>query len=165
MPKGNFPYRRTIEFLSAGRLVLKNSVKTVSVNYTTQHASKGLRNFLLRDVPQIQYKNPLVQIVTFRDATDFPQIKLFFDDGNKALIDVDGKHADEIVNLVELMAGATESELQKRTEEKYPGRTNPANFGRHGNCFCICEKPGQVPCSSKVNRKGVKEWHNRSKEG
>ena len=36
------------------------------------------RNFILRDVPQIQYKNPLVQIVTSRNTTEYPQIKLFF---------------------------------------------------------------------------------------
>ena len=56
------------------------------------------------------------------------------------------------------------SELKKRKEEKYPGNKNPANFGRFGNCFCMCEKPGQVPCSSKVVRKGLKEWHNKSQE-
>lgn len=98
--------------------------------------------------------------MTFRDKTEYPQIKLFFEDGRKDLIDVDGKNADEILNLVEMTGGATESELQKRKEEKYPGRSNPANFGKYGNCFCICEKPGQVPCTSKVPLvKTVKEWH------
>ena len=56
------------------------------------------------------------------------------------------------------------SEMERREEEKYPGKKNPANFGRFGNCFCICEKPGQVPCSSKVVRKGIKEWHNKNKD-
>ena len=33
---------------------------------------------------------------------------------------------------------------------KYPGRFNPANFGKYGHCYCICEKPGQFPCPSRV---------------
>eukprot|EP00794_Sanderia_malayensis_P006054 gene6055-6756_t len=165
MPKGKFPYRRTIEFLSAGKLILKKSLRTITFSYTTQDTGKGLKNFILRDVPQLQYKNPLVQMMTFRNATDFPQIKLYFDDGHKSMIDVDGKKADDILELVGMIGGATDSELQKRKEEKYPGRTNPANFGRNGNFFCICEKPGQVPCSSKINLKGgVKEWHLREKQ-
>ena len=32
---------------------------------------------------------------------------------------------------------------------RYPARLNTANFGRFGHCFCICEKPGQVPCPSR----------------
>ena len=48
----------------------------------------------------------------------------------------------------------------------YPGRLNPANFGRFGHCFCICEKPGQVPCPSRVKfDKPIKWWHNKEKEG
>ena len=41
---------------------------------------------------------------------------------------------------------------------------NPANFGdaRRGR-LCICEVPGQVPCTSKVARKDIEhEWHKRA---
>ena len=58
------------------------------------------------------------------------------------------------------------SEILQKQEVKYPGRLNPANFGRFGHCFCICEKPGQVPCPSRVKfDKPIKWWHNKEKEG
>lgn len=41
-------------------------------------------------------------------------------------------------------------ERQDRAMPKYPGRFNPANFGKYGHCYCICEKPGQFPCPSRV---------------
>lgn len=54
------------------------------------------------------------------------------------------------------------SEILQKQEVKYPGRLNPANFGKYGHCFCICEKPGQVPCPSRVKfDKPVKWWHNK----
>ena len=43
MPGGKFPFRRTLEFLSAGRLILKSNVKTVLLNYTHRKESLGLR--------------------------------------------------------------------------------------------------------------------------
>ena len=43
MPVGRFPFRRTFEFLSSGKLVLKSNVKTVLINYTHCKESLGLR--------------------------------------------------------------------------------------------------------------------------
>lgn len=43
MAKGKFPFRRTIEFLSGGKLILQKRVKTVAVSFTTEKSSKGLR--------------------------------------------------------------------------------------------------------------------------
>ena len=40
---GRFPFRRTFEFLSSGKLVLKSNVKTVLINYTHCKESLGLR--------------------------------------------------------------------------------------------------------------------------
>ena len=47
MGKGKFPFRRTVEFLSGGKLVLQKRVKTVAVSFTTQKESKGLRYILV----------------------------------------------------------------------------------------------------------------------
>ena len=41
-------------------------------------------------------------------------------------------------------------EQKDSVKEKYPGRLNPANFGRFGHCYCICQKPGQRPCTAIV---------------
>ena len=43
MPKGRFPFMRTIEYLSAGRINLKKSIKTMTVSFTSEKTSLGLR--------------------------------------------------------------------------------------------------------------------------
>ena len=44
MVKGRFPYRRTVQFLSQGRLYFKNSVKCISINYdAVGKRSEGMR--------------------------------------------------------------------------------------------------------------------------
>lgn len=48
-------------------------------------------------------------------------------------------------------------ELEDRAKVKYPGRLNPANFGRFGHCYCICEKPGQAPCPALVPHPDAKK--------
>lgn len=53
-----------------------------------------------------------------------------------------------------------EQVLKARMKAEY----NPANFGdgRKGR-LCICEVPGQVPCTSKVARQDVEhKWHKRA---
>ena len=57
------------------------------------------------------------------------------------------------------MHACREQVLKARREAEY----NPANFGdaRRGR-LCICEVPGQVPCTSKVPRLNVEHsWHKR----
>lgn len=98
--KGKAPIRRTIQYLKSGKLQLKKQVKIFSVNYNTfgDH-HKGARlvkilsqilkklpayqNFLTRDyvfwnLPQIQYKNPDVQVITFKNMTPSPFIRCYF---------------------------------------------------------------------------------------
>ncbi|KXJ13963.1 probable 28S ribosomal protein S25, mitochondrial [Exaiptasia diaphana] len=164
MPKGRFPFRRTLEFLSAGRVILKKDVRSVMLSYTHKEESKGLRNFIYKDLPQIQYKNNGVQFISSRNTSEIPKVDIFFGDGRKVLIDVENKKAPEILDIFEQVAGATESELQIRRQPKYPGRINPANFGKYGHCYCICEKPGQVPCPSRVPRpeaRKTKPWQEK----
>ena len=44
MPKGRFPYRRTLEYLSSLPVYLKDSVKAVAVYYNSQEqGSSGAR--------------------------------------------------------------------------------------------------------------------------
>lgn len=59
-------------------------------------------------------------------------------------------------------------ERQDRAMPKYPGRFNPGNFGKYGHCFCICEKPGQFPCPSRVphpDAKKPKFWQQKEAAG
>jgi len=157
MPTGRFPFRRTFEFLNAGKLILKSDVKSLLINFTNQPESLGLRNFIYKDIPQIQYKNRKVQIMTTRNRLNHPVVNIFFGDGKKVMIDVESKTGPEILEIVSKAAGATEMELEDRAKVKYPGRLNPANFGRFGQCYCICEKPGQAPCPALVPHPDAKK--------
>lgn len=150
MPTGKFPFRRTFEFLNSGKLILKSDVKNVLLNYTTKQESLGLRNFIYKDVPQIQYKNRTVQITTTRNRLTYPVVHVFFGNGKKVAMDVESKTGPEILEMFGKVAGATEMEQKDSVKEKYPGRLNPANFGRFGHCYCICQKPGQRPCTAIV---------------
>ena len=50
---------------------------------------------------------------------------------------------------------------------KYPARNHPANFGKFGHTYCMCEYPGQVPCPSRVRHplvNTVKWWQKKDKE-
>ena len=43
MGKGRYPFRRTVEFLSSGKVVLKPNIKTVLLSYSHRENSKGIR--------------------------------------------------------------------------------------------------------------------------
>ena len=46
---------------------------------------------------QIQYKNPNVQVVTFKNLTPSPFVRCYFDDGRDMLIDIDSRDREEII--------------------------------------------------------------------
>ncbi|KAJ7370740.1 28S ribosomal protein S25, mitochondrial [Desmophyllum pertusum] len=73
------------------------------------------------------------------------------------MIDVESKTGPEILEIFGNVAGATETEMEDRAKVKYPGRLNPANFGRFGHCYCICAKPGQAPCPALVPHPDAKK--------
>lgn len=77
--KGKAPVRRTIKYLEAGRLVLKDKIKIFSINYNIigQH-HQGAKSFVFWTLPQLQYKNPAVQVVTFKNMTPSPFIRCYF---------------------------------------------------------------------------------------
>ncbi len=76
---GRAPIRRTLKYLSAGKLVLKENVKIIAVNYNTfgEHHD-GAKNFVFWNIPQVQYKNPGVQVITFKNMTPSPFIRCYF---------------------------------------------------------------------------------------
>lgn len=97
--KGRAPIRRTIEYLTSGNLVLKEQIKVVSINYNTfgsHHDGARLgfvnifssffhifllfpcRDFVFWNLPKLQYKNPGVQVVTFKNMTPSPFIRCYF---------------------------------------------------------------------------------------
>uniref|UniRef100_A0AAA9T535 Small ribosomal subunit protein mS25 n=1 Tax=Bos taurus TaxID=9913 RepID=A0AAA9T535_BOVIN len=76
--KGRFPIRRTLQYLSQGDVVFKDSVKVMTVNYNTHgELGEGARKFVFFNIPQIQYKNPWVQIMLFKNMTPTPFLRFY----------------------------------------------------------------------------------------
>ncbi|XP_048408618.1 28S ribosomal protein S25, mitochondrial [Stegostoma tigrinum] len=150
--KGRFPVRRTLEFLRSGSVSLKDSVKILTVNYNTHgERSDGARKFVFFNIPQIQYQNPWVQIVMFKNLTPSPFLKFYLDDGEQVLVDVEGKNHKEIVEHVKTILGKSR-ELLEAEEQARKEHSHPAHFGPKKYCLreCICEVEGQVPCPGLV---------------
>lgn len=146
--KGKFPIRRTLQYLQKGDIIFKNRVKIMTVNYNTSgDLSEGARKFVFFNIPQIQYQNPRVQIMMFKNMTPSPFLKFYLADGEQVLVDVEGKDYRQISQHVKKILGKSEDTLQAEAEAKMQA-SNPANFGPKKYCLreCICEVEGQVPC-------------------
>ncbi|XP_071439456.1 small ribosomal subunit protein mS25 [Hetaerina americana] len=149
--KGSAPIRRTLKYLEAGKLVFKDRVKIFTINYNTRgDHHEGARDFTFWYLPQIQYKNPDVQVVTFKNMTPSPFIRCYMDNGTQFLIDIDSKTKEEVHNHLKKIICKSDEQLISEAEilEK---KDNPANFGKGCPRHCICEIPGQVPCSGVVS--------------
>ncbi|CAD7088318.1 unnamed protein product [Hermetia illucens] len=164
--KGAAPVRRTVKYLTSGKLVLKDRVKIFSVNYNVHgdhHA--GARDFVFWHLPQIQYKNPEVQVVTFKNMTPSPFVRCYFDDGKQMLIDVDSRTREEIMEHLIKVVGKSKEQLHSE-EVSAEKKDNPANFGYGCDRKCICEIPGQLPCPGVVplpfHMRGKYKWEQSS---
>ncbi|XP_051168118.1 probable 28S ribosomal protein S25, mitochondrial [Leptopilina boulardi] len=148
--KGIEPIRRTIKYLNAGRLVLKDEIHILSINYNTfgDHHS-GMRQFVFWHLAQLQYKNPDVQIITFKNMTPSPFVRCFYDNGKRMLIDVDSKGKDDIMEHLIKVIGKSQNTLVKEATLREK-KDNPANFGYGCERSCMCIIPGQLPCPQVV---------------
>lgn len=81
---GRAPVRRTLKYLNAGPIVLKDKIKVFSINYNTygEH-HEGAKSFVYWTLPQLQYKNPEVQVCTFKNMTPSPFIRCYFGEFQK----------------------------------------------------------------------------------
>ncbi|XP_055902370.1 probable 28S ribosomal protein S25, mitochondrial [Eupeodes corollae] len=148
--KGAAPVRRTMKFLTAGKLVLKDKIKIFSVNYNTHGDHHlGARDFVFWNIPQVQFKNPNVQVVTFKNMTPSPFIRCYYQDGRDILIDIDSKNREQILEHLIKVIGKSQEQLvaEALLVEK---KDNPANFGVGCDRHCICEIPGQLPCPGTI---------------
>lgn len=124
----------------------------MTVNYNTHgELSEGARKFVFFSIPQIQYKNPWVQIVMFKNMTPSPFLKFYLDDGEQVLVDVEGKDYKNIVEHVKYILGKSQETL-KEEEQARMVLSSPANFGpkKYYLRECMCEVEGQVPCPGVV---------------
>jgi len=148
--KGLAPIRRTWKYLESGSLIFKERVKILSINYNHTAEQKEAREFIFWYLPQIQYKNPEVQIVTLKNLTPTPFIRCFLDNGEQVLMDIDGKSKEDILGYLKKMLGRPEADLKKTDDAARLQISKKTNFGDTCERHCICEIPGQVPCSSII---------------
>ncbi|XP_068083305.1 small ribosomal subunit protein mS25 [Anabrus simplex] len=148
--KGRAPIRRTMQYLEAGKLILKERIRIFSVNYNIfgDH-HHGARDFVFWYLPQIQYKNPDVQVITFKNLTPSPFIRCYYENGEQMLIDIDSKSKEEVHDHLLRVVCKSEEELGAEMQAKEK-KDNPANFGFGCDRHCICEIPGQLPCPAVV---------------
>ncbi|KAF3425656.1 hypothetical protein E2986_07342 [Frieseomelitta varia] len=147
---GRAPIRRTLNYLNAGKLILKDEIQIFSVNYNIHgDHHKGAMEFVFWHLSQIKYKNPNVQVVTFKNMTPTPFIKCYYENGNTMLIDIDSKSKEEILSHLQKVIGKS-LEVQQKEREAKEKKDNPANFGVGCPRSCMCVIPGQVPCPGIV---------------
>jgi hypothetical protein len=99
--KGVAPIRRTTKYLASCPLVFKPRVKIMTINFNeeeTERHHSGARDFVFWNLPQVQYRNPHLQIVTFRNLTPSPFITCFLEDSTKVYFDVDSQSNKEIMD-------------------------------------------------------------------
>ncbi|XP_053990494.1 probable 28S ribosomal protein S25, mitochondrial [Hylaeus volcanicus] len=147
---GLAPIRRTLPYLETGKLVLKEMIQIFSINYNTHGLNhQGVRDFVFWNLPQIQYKNPSVQVITFKNMTPTPFIRCYYDDGKTMLIDVDNRNKEDIMEHLIKVVGKSEEILRQESISKEK-RESSANFGIGCPRSCICVVPNQVPCPGTV---------------
>ncbi|KAK7586119.1 hypothetical protein V9T40_003995 [Parthenolecanium corni] len=147
---GRNPVIRTKRYLEAGRIYLSDKIKVFSAHYNNcGERHRGLIDFCIWHYPQIQYKNPDVQCIILRNMTPTPFIRVYLENGDDVLIDVDSKDRLEILNHVIKVLGKPEKFLKEELIAKEK-KDNPANFGYLCEKPCICKFVGQVPCSGVV---------------
>lgn len=147
---GRNPIRRTLKYLNQGKLYLKNNIQIFSINYNTHgDHHKGANEFVHWFLPQVQYKNPDVQVVLFRNITPSPFIRCYYSNGREMLIDIDNRSKEEILAHLQKVVGKSKSALNEEAIAKVK-KDNPGNFGVACSRSCICVVAGQVPCPAVV---------------
>lgn len=148
--KGRAAMRRTLNYLQSKPMILKDDVKVLTVHYNNkQSASKGAYDFVFWHLPQLQYCNPSVQIVTFKNMTPSPFFQFYFDNGETMLMDLDSVTREEITNHLQSTICKSAHNIEKLRKEQQ-AKDNQANFGYTYPRWCICEMPDQVPCPGWV---------------
>ncbi|XP_065179448.1 small ribosomal subunit protein mS25-like [Sycon ciliatum] len=157
MSYGSFPHYRTYKHLSNVPFRLHPDVRVMLVNYHHKEInSRGLLKFIYERVPPLQFGHPKVQIVRQGDEPHkpLPYIEVFFHNGKRVFIDCENKLMTTITQTLEAVAGdifdetdVVEVDLDSKLYK------DPCDFRWHRGRKCICEIPGQSPCSVKNLKK------------
>jgi len=148
--KGLHPIRRTYEHIKNTNLFLKPFIRIFAFHYNPKFEShQGTVDFVHWHSAQLQYHNPDVQVISFRNLTPTPFLRVFFDNGQDMLMDVDRQTKDEVHQRIVDTLCKTEEEL-KEERKASAIKQNPAHFGYGCPRHCMCEIPGQIPCPALV---------------
>ncbi|CAL1295269.1 unnamed protein product [Larinioides sclopetarius] len=145
---GTDAIRRTIPYLKRGKLLLRKNVKIMTIFCNDEGAHhQGAKDFVHWNIPQVQYKNPDVQVLFYKNKFPTPFIRCWLDTGEDVLIDVFNKSNVEIMNHLVKVLGLPD--VQAATEKKEE-LENICKFGSGYPRHCMCEIPGQVPCPQVI---------------
>ncbi|CAF0881009.1 unnamed protein product [Rotaria sp. Silwood1] len=162
--RGAAPWRNTLAYLESGKIIFRPIVRIFTLNYTFDKPdSDGLRRFIFWHLAQIQYKNPNVQCVQFKNTTPTPFVSFYLSrsssdnidnetssDNNYEIVHMDcyKKTSNEIHDSIRRVMG--KSDLQQRIDSELTARLeNPANFGKDCAHYCMCLVYGQMSCPGR----------------
>jgi small subunit ribosomal protein S25 len=153
--RGAAPWRNTLAYLESGTIIFRPIVRIFTLNYTLDKPdSDGLRRFIFWHLAQIQYKNPQVQCVQFKNTTPTPFVSFYLsrtissDDYEIVHMDCYKKTSNEIHDSIRRVMG--KSDLQQRIDSELTARLeNPANFGKDCSHYCMCLIYGQMSCPGR----------------
>lgn len=160
--RGAAPWRNTLAYLESGTIRFRPMIRIFTMNYTLDKPeSDGLRRFIFWHLAQIQYKNPTVQCVQFKNTTPTPFVSFYLskpqveneekmsnDELEIVHMDCYKKTSNEIHDSIRRVMG--KSDLQQRIDSELTARLeNPANFGKDCAHYCMCLVHGQMSCPGK----------------
>ena len=164
--RGAAPWRNTLAYLESGNIIFRPIVRILTLNYTLEKPdSDGLRRFIFWHLAQIQYKNPTVQCVQFKNTTPTPFVSFYLsrspsdnaasetstnnsNDYEIVHMDCYKKTSNEINDSIRRVMG--KSDLQQRIDSELTARLeNPANFGKDCAHYCMCLVYGQMSCPGR----------------
>ncbi len=128
-------------------------MKIITISYNKkQEISRGAVDFVTWFLPQLQFRNPSVQIVTFQGLAPTPFVCCYLRQPNEeVLVDCSMRTAEQIHDHLRLIVGKSEEQILRESVENQVV-INPANFGKRYPRQCGCEIFGQVPCPSVPHR-------------
>jgi len=146
------PLVQSTKYLESDPVFLRDAVQVLLAHFNEkQAASIGLKQFCVWSIPQIQYRNPHVQINILKEMTPSPWVQFYLVDPvtqveETVLVDCHGKTREQIHDHLKRILGKTEKMVRREASLE---ATNPANFGYECNRWCMCEVDGQVPCPGR----------------
>lgn len=161
---GATPLVRTVKYLEAEPIYFRDAVQVMLAHFNeNQASSEGLKQFCVWSIPQIQYRNPNVQINIVKGITPSPWVQFFLHDPHteveeSVLVDCHTKTREQITDHVRRILGKTEKMLRREEMKEAAKSANPANFGYDCGRWCMCEVDGQVPCSGQETIPVTKRW-------